>query len=41
VWGLVKGWDRPYPTARKAVFSPFALNLDDDERQEREERERK
>ena len=41
VWGLVKGWDRAYPAVRKAVFSPFALNLDDDEREEREERERK
>lgn len=32
VWGLVKGWNEPYPAVRKAVFSPFAVDLDDDER---------
>jgi hypothetical protein len=41
VWGLVKGWDRPYPAPRTAVFSPFALNLEDDEREEREKRPRR
>jgi DNA-binding beta-propeller fold protein YncE len=41
VWGLVKGWDRPYPVPRTAVFSPFALNLEDDEREEREKRPRR
>jgi DNA-binding beta-propeller fold protein YncE len=36
VWGIVKGWDRPYPAVRKAVFSPFGLNLEDEERDKRE-----
>jgi hypothetical protein len=35
LWGVVKGWDRPYPAVRKAVFTPFAVDLDDDEREER------
>jgi hypothetical protein len=34
VWGLVRGWERPYPAVRKAVFTPFAVDLDDDEREE-------
>jgi DNA-binding beta-propeller fold protein YncE len=33
LWGLVKGWARPYPQVRKAAFSPFALDLDDEERE--------
>jgi hypothetical protein len=36
VWGLVRGWEQPYPDVRKAVFSPFALNLEDDERERRD-----
>jgi hypothetical protein len=36
VWGLVKGWDRPYPAVRKAVFSPLSVDVEDDEREERE-----
>jgi len=36
VWGLVRGWEKPYPDVRKAVFSPFALNLEDDERERRD-----
>jgi len=34
VWGMVKGWMRPYPAVRKAVFAPFAVDVDDDEREE-------
>jgi hypothetical protein len=33
VWGIVQGWDRPYPAVRAAVFSPFGINLEDDERE--------
>jgi len=35
VWGLVRGWRRPYPTVRTAVFSPYAVDLDDAERERR------
>jgi len=38
VWGLVQGWNRPYPGARQSVFAPFAMDQDDDERKEVEER---
>jgi hypothetical protein len=40
-WGLVHGWQRPYPAVRKAVFTPFAVDLDDDEREELRERNRR
>ena len=33
VWGLVRGWREPYPPVRTAVFSPYAIDLDDDERE--------
>jgi hypothetical protein len=35
VWGQIKGWHVPYPTVRSAVFAPFAVDVDDDERDER------
>ncbi len=35
VWGLVRGWRRPYPAVRTAVFSPYAVDLDDAERERR------
>jgi YVTN family beta-propeller protein len=38
VWGMVNGWRRQYPAARQAAFAPFAIDLDDDERGEVEER---
>jgi hypothetical protein len=34
VWGLVNGWDRPYPEVRKGVFSPLAVDLEDEEGEE-------
>ncbi len=34
VWGMVHGWQRPYPLVRKAVFTPFAVDLNDEEREE-------
>jgi hypothetical protein len=41
LWGLVRGWQVPYPAVRKAVFTPFAVDLDDDEREEAEERSKR
>jgi hypothetical protein len=29
VWGMVKGWQSPYPAVRKSVFAPFAIDVDD------------
>jgi hypothetical protein len=37
-WGLVRGWNMPYPKPRNAVFAPLSLDLDDDEREEEDER---
>ena len=34
VWGLVRGWGQPYPPVRAAVFSPYAVDLEDDEREQ-------
>ena len=36
VWGLVRGWRQPYPPVKTAVFSPYGIDLEDDEREERE-----
>lgn len=30
-WHEIKGWDTPYPGAVRAAFSPFQLDLDEDE----------
>jgi Phosphoesterase family len=38
VWGLVKGWNQPYPAVRKGAFSPLSIDLEDEEREEKEER---
>jgi YVTN family beta-propeller protein len=32
LWGVVKGWNVPYPGVQSAIFAPLALDLDDDER---------
>jgi hypothetical protein len=32
LWHQVRGWNTPYPGTRKSVFSPMAIDLDDDER---------
>ncbi len=37
VWGLVRGWRQPYPAVQTAVFSPYALDLDDAERERRKQ----
>ena len=33
LWGMIKGWNTPYPGARQSVFSPLAIDVDDDERE--------
>jgi YVTN family beta-propeller protein len=38
VWGLVRGWEEPYPEVRRTVFSPYALDLDDSEREKLNQR---
>ncbi len=38
LWGMARGWAPAYPTVRKAVFTPFAVDLNDDERDEVSER---
>jgi hypothetical protein len=35
LWGMTKGWNVPYPAPRNAVFSPLAIDIDDDDREER------
>jgi YVTN family beta-propeller protein len=32
LWHTVKGWGVPYPAPRNAVFSPYSLDVDDDDR---------
>jgi hypothetical protein len=33
LWGAIRGWDTPYPGVKNSVFSPLAVDLDDDERE--------
>lgn len=35
LWGQIRGWKTPYPGTRNAVFSPLAIDIDDDDRDER------
>jgi len=32
LWHDARGWDTPYPAARRALFFPMSVNVDDDER---------
>ncbi len=41
LWHSTRGWETPFPGVRQAVFAPLSLDLDDDEREEREEKRRK
>jgi YVTN family beta-propeller protein len=36
LWGSTHGWSVAYPPVRRAVFTPFATDLDDDERESNE-----
>jgi YVTN family beta-propeller protein len=38
LWGMARGWAPEYPSVRRAVFAPFAIDLDDDEREEAAEK---
>jgi hypothetical protein len=33
LWGAVKDWNVPYPGARQSVFSPLAIDVEDEDRQ--------
>ena len=33
LWGTIKGWNIPYPGARRSVFSPLAVDVDDEDRE--------
>ncbi|MGO9893228.1 MAG: alkaline phosphatase family protein [Bryobacteraceae bacterium] len=35
LWHTVRGWETPYPEATHAVFAPFTLDVDDDEREKK------
>ena len=37
LWGSTRGWNTPYPTVRHAVFTPLAVDVADDEREEKRE----
>jgi hypothetical protein len=32
LWGVIKGWDVPYPAPRRSVFSPLEVETPDDDR---------
>jgi YVTN family beta-propeller protein len=32
LWHTVRGWSTPYPGARRAVFAPLSIDIDDDDR---------
>ena len=35
LWHNARGWNRPYPGNRKAVFAPLSVDVEDDEREKR------
>ena len=36
VWGQIKGWKTPYPAPKATAFSPLSLDIDDEEREEKQ-----
>jgi YVTN family beta-propeller protein len=40
VWGQIKGWNTPYPAPKNTAFSPLAIDVDDEEREEQQARKR-
>jgi len=32
VWGMIRGWDKPYPQPPQNVFAPLSLDIDDNDR---------
>ncbi len=41
LWHEARGWNVPFPGVRRAVFFPFAADIDDEDREERREVARK
>jgi YVTN family beta-propeller protein len=37
LWRQARGWSTPYPQPRQAVFAPYSVDLDDREKEERNE----
>lgn len=35
LWGAAKGWRVPYPEVKRSLFFPLAVDVDDDDREER------
>jgi len=35
LWHDARGWDTPYPGRQRSLFFPMAVDLDDEEREER------
>jgi hypothetical protein len=38
LWHDARGWGTPYPEIQRSLFFPMAVDLDDDEREERPDR---
>jgi hypothetical protein len=38
LWHEAKGWDKPYPGVKRSLFFPMTVELEDDEREEKEAR---
>ena len=32
LWHATRGWNTPYPGTRQYLFSPYSLDVDDDDR---------
>jgi hypothetical protein len=41
LWHDARGWNVPYPKIRRSLFFPLAVDLSDDEKEERNERRRR
>jgi YVTN family beta-propeller protein len=39
IWESVRGWTTPYPSVRHSLFFPMSMDLADDEREERRDRD--
>ncbi|MBL0170789.1 MAG: bifunctional YncE family protein/alkaline phosphatase family protein [Gemmatimonadaceae bacterium] len=41
LWGESKGWRVPYPFVKRSLFFPLAVDIDDDDREERTEKKKR
>ncbi len=41
LWGEAKGWNVPYPFVKRTLFFPLAVDIDDDDREERAEKKKR